>query len=61
MGELDELGIAGTARSAAWVRASYASQGPEGQLATIGEEMLGEGGGRVAGVLPCHHYEKHHP
>ncbi|MBW8330093.1 MAG: DUF2341 domain-containing protein, partial [Thiobacillus sp.] len=43
-GEADEIQLAGTARSAAWV-AVAAAQGPEGALVALGEDEGSEGGG----------------
>ena len=44
-GDLDELEISTVVRSAAWARAAYASQGPDGLLCSFGVEELGGGGG----------------
>jgi len=50
-GELDEIQLAGTARSAAWV-AVAAAQGPEGALVALGEDEVGESsGGGIWGTL----------
>jgi biopolymer transport protein ExbB len=43
--ELDEVTLSNIARSAGWVKAVYASEGPEGRLCTFGVEMTGGGGG----------------
>ncbi|MEW6120435.1 MAG: MotA/TolQ/ExbB proton channel family protein [Pseudomonadota bacterium] len=43
-GEVDELHLAGAARSAAWV-AVAAAQGPQGTLVALGEDEGGESGG----------------
>lgn len=43
-GELDEVQLAGAARSAAWM-AVAAAQGPEGTLVVLGENESSEGGG----------------
>lgn len=43
-GEADEVQLAGTARSAAWL-AVAAAQGPEGTLVALGEDEVGESGG----------------
>ncbi|MFH0725683.1 MAG: DUF2341 domain-containing protein [Pseudomonadota bacterium] len=50
-GELDELSLAGTARSAGWVRASYASQGNDGRLFSYSEEETGGGSAGGAPIL----------
>lgn len=44
-GTLDEVGIAGVSRSAAWVRAAAVSQGPETPLLSYLEEESTSGGG----------------
>lgn len=44
VGELDEVQLAGAARSAAWM-AVAAAQGPTGTLVTLGEDEGAEGGG----------------
>jgi len=50
-GEADEIQLAGTARSAAWV-AVAAAQGPEGTLVALGEDEVAEsGGGGIWGTL----------
>ncbi|MHB8760472.1 MAG: DUF2341 domain-containing protein, partial [Thiobacillus sp.] len=43
-GEADEIQLAGTARSAAWI-AVAAAQGPAGTLVALGEDESSEGGG----------------
>jgi biopolymer transport protein ExbB len=47
LGDFDEIRLANKARSAAWVRATYGSEGPEGTLISYGVEELGGGGGFV--------------
>lgn len=50
-GEADEVQLAGTARSAAWM-AVAAAQGPDGTLVTLGEDEAAEsGGGGIWGTL----------
>jgi biopolymer transport protein ExbB len=44
-GELDEVQIAGTARSGDWLKAFYASQSANGTLYGVGVEEIGDGGG----------------
>ena len=44
-GDLDEIGIAGVSRSAAWVRTAAVSQGPETPLLSYMEEETSSGGG----------------
>jgi biopolymer transport protein ExbB len=44
-GDLDEIGIAGIARSAAWVHAEAASQGPDAPFLSFQEEESSSGGG----------------
>jgi biopolymer transport protein ExbB len=48
LGDLDEVQISSITRSGPWIRASYASQGPDGLLVSYGQEELGE----VKGGLP---------
>ena len=43
-GELDEVEIAGSARSAAWIKASWAGQGPEAKLLSYGQDEQTGGG-----------------
>lgn len=45
IGELDEITISNTARSAGWVRTRFGSQGPDNRLVTFGPEEIGGGGG----------------
>ena len=47
-GDLDEIQLSSTVRSADWARTAFASQGPDGLLYSFGMEELGGGGG----VLP---------
>ena len=51
-GEMDEVQIAGVARSADWI-AVQAAQGPDGKLVTLGEDEASEGGeqGGIWGTL----------
>lgn len=42
-GDLDELKISGTARSANWLRADFTAQGADARLCTYGLEEIGEG------------------
>jgi biopolymer transport protein ExbB len=44
-GELDEIEISNTVRSDGWIRALYASQGPDGLLFNFGQEQLNDTGG----------------
>lgn len=44
-GDVDELRMAGTARSAAWIRASAIGENPETPLITYGEEETSSAGG----------------
>ena len=44
-GDLDEVRLSTTVRPAAWVRAAYASQGPDGLLYSFGEAEMGSGSG----------------
>ena len=44
-GELDEVRIAGTARTMGWIRGQYAALGPEGKLFALDEEVMGAGSG----------------
>ena len=44
VGEMDEAGIAATPRSAAWIKAAVAAQGPDGKLAALLAEEAGKGG-----------------
>ena len=44
-GELDEVELSNLARPAAWIRAAFQSQGPEGVLTSYMEEESGGGGG----------------
>ncbi|MDA8133298.1 MAG: DUF2341 domain-containing protein [Desulfobacteraceae bacterium] len=50
-GELDELRIAGTKRSGAWVRANFVSQGPDAGFLAFAPEEINEGGGAAAQAL----------
>jgi len=43
-GELDDVTLGRTVRSAAWLSAAYQSQGPGSQLVSYGEIIAGEGG-----------------
>lgn len=49
-GEIDELQLAGAARSAAWI-AVAAAQGPEGTLVALGEDEAADSGGGIWGTL----------
>ena len=44
-GDMDELQISKSARSADWIRAAYRSQGPEAKLLSFGVEEMGDSGG----------------
>jgi biopolymer transport protein ExbB len=44
MGEIDQLEVSTTGRSADWIRASFAAQGPDGLLYAFGVEEMGGGG-----------------
>jgi biopolymer transport protein ExbB len=44
-GEVDEVRLSKIARPAQWVQAVYASEGPDGTLVGIGQEVAGGGGG----------------
>lgn len=44
-GDMDELQLSKSARSADWVRAAYRSQGPEAKLLSFGVEEVGDSGG----------------
>ena len=44
-GDLDELQLSSTARPAAWVKAAFQSQGPDGLLLSVLDEETGGGGG----------------
>lgn len=50
-GELDELRIAGTKRSGAWVKANFVSQGPDAGFLAFAPEEINEGGGAAAQAL----------
>lgn len=43
-GELDEIKLSDLARQPAMIRAQYVSQGPDGNLMAVGEEVTGGGG-----------------
>jgi biopolymer transport protein ExbB len=45
VGDMDEIKLAGTARSSIWVRAEAVSEGPETPLLAFGEEEATSGGG----------------
>ena len=61
-GDLDEIGLAGVARSAAWVRAAAVGQGPETPLLSYLEEESSSGGGREPDhPPPRRHRQGHHP
>jgi biopolymer transport protein ExbB len=45
LGSLDEVQLASVARSADWIKAAWAAQGPEAKLVAIGEDQQAEGGG----------------
>ena len=45
VGDIDEIKIAGTARSPAWIRASAIGEGPETPLITYGEEEVSSSAG----------------
>jgi biopolymer transport protein ExbB len=53
VGDLDELEISKTARSAGFIAAAFASQGPDGHLVSYGadEQNGGSGGGGYFGVI----------
>ncbi len=44
-GDMDELQLSKSARSADWIRAAYRSQGPEAKLLSYGVEEVGESSG----------------
>jgi biopolymer transport protein ExbB len=44
-GDMDELQLSKSARSADWIRAAYRSQGPEAKLLSFGVEEVGESSG----------------
>ncbi len=44
-GDLDEVSLSNTARTAGWIRAAYAGQGPDTPLTAYGVEQIHEGGG----------------
>lgn len=44
-GALDEVQLSGVGRSADWVKAAWAAQGPESKLVTIGEDEQASSGG----------------
>jgi biopolymer transport protein ExbB len=48
-GEMDELQLAGSARSADWIRLAHQGQGPEGQLLAVQKGEGGEGEGEEGG------------
>ncbi len=43
-GDLDEVQVASSARSPGWIKASWASQGPEGKLLSFGQDEQASGG-----------------
>lgn len=43
-GDMDEVRISGTARSAAWIRAAFVSQGPDANLCSYAIEEINESG-----------------
>ncbi len=45
VGDLDEVRISNTSRSADWIRAGFKSQGPDGSLVQVGIEEAGGGSG----------------
>lgn len=47
-GDLDEVGLAGVVRSAAWVNANHAIQGPDKGLVAVGVEEVSASGGMMA-------------
>lgn len=47
-GELDELQLANTPRSSAWIKAAFRSQGPEAALLIYGDDELGRAAGDLA-------------
>ena len=50
-GQLDELTIANTARSADWIKLKFANQGPEDKLVRYGEDTAKESGGEPSYFL----------
>ena len=44
-GGLDEVQLASVARTAEWIKAAWATQGPDSKLVSIGEDQQAEGGG----------------
>ncbi|MBN8280887.1 MAG: DUF2341 domain-containing protein [Gammaproteobacteria bacterium] len=50
-GQLDELQIANTARSADWIKAQFANQGPDDRLVRYGEDTAKESGGEPSYFL----------
>lgn len=50
-GQLDELAIANTARSADWIKARFANQGPDDKLVRYGEDTAKEAGGEPSYFL----------
>ncbi|HID30207.1 MAG TPA: DUF2341 domain-containing protein, partial [Desulfobacterales bacterium] len=44
-GDVDEIQISNTARTAGWIRTAYASQGPDGFLLSFAQEEINESGG----------------
>lgn len=45
IGDLDELRLSTVVRQASWARTAFASQGPDGNLYSFGQEEIGGGGG----------------
>ncbi|WP_075792238.1 DUF2341 domain-containing protein [Massilia putida] len=50
-GELDEVGVAATARSPGFIQAAAASQGPDSPLLSFSDDAAAESGGSVFGIL----------